>query len=314
MRIGILFLVLATTLFGSGYWYRAIDPVCRTPVYYRIGNVDSRFGTDEETLKLLAQKAERVWEDPLSQDLFIYDANAKLPINLIFDERQEQSDRERELKEDLEAKEGMSESVSRQYEALIGEFRTLKKEYESSVVAYEKKLDAYNNIVTEWNRRGGAPPDVIEDLKSEEAMLSKEQASLESRAEKLNALTTKLNAIGAQGNTLIKNYNEVVQEYNEQFAEVHEFTQGDYTRDAIDIYQFNSEDELVIVLAHEFGHALSLGHVENEKSFMYRLMKAQDLGVGITYEDRAEFERVCAEKSIFATIGTMINNVFSPVM
>ncbi len=311
MRIGILFLVLTTTLFGSGYWYRAIDPVCRTPVYYRIGNVDSRFGTDVETLKVLAQKAERVWEDPLSQDLFIYDANAELPINLIFDERQEQSDREQELKEDLEAKEGMSESVARQYEALISEFRTLKKEYENSVLAYEKKLDSYNDVVTRWNSDGGAPPDVIEDLKSEEAALSKEQASLESRAQKLNSLTTKLNAIGAQGNSLIKNYNEVVQEYNEQFAEVHEFTQGDYTRDAIDIYQFNSEEELVIVLAHEFGHALSLDHVENEESFMYRLMQAQDLDEGITTEDRMEFERVCADKNIFASIGTMMKNVFS---
>ncbi len=311
MRFGILILILIATLFGSGYWYRAVDPTCRIPVHYRIGDVDSRFGTDTETLKLVAEKAEKVWEDPLAQDLFVYDPEAKLPINLVFDERQEQADRERELKEDLKAKEGMSESVARQYEELIEEFRKLKKEYETRVVAYEKKLGTYNDRVSDWNSKGEAPAEVIDSLHEEQAELVAEDESLETRAKKLKALATQLNAIGAQGNSLLTDYNDIIDEYNTQISEAHEFTQGDYARDAIHVYEFNSEDELIIVLAHEFGHALSLDHVENEQSFMYHLMGKQTLEKGITPEDRAEFARVCTDRGILSSIVTMFRSALS---
>jgi predicted Zn-dependent protease len=107
-----------------------------------------------------------------------------------------------------------------------------------------------------------------------------------------------LNAIGAKGNSLITDYNEIVNNYNEEFSEPLEFTQGDFTGDAIHIYQFDSEGELAIVLAHEFGHALSLDHVENEKSIMYHFMGGQDSISGISTEDIAEFHESCDQKSM----------------
>jgi DNA repair exonuclease SbcCD ATPase subunit len=306
MRLGILILILIATVFGSTYWYAFFDTQCRAPIAYRIGSVDPKFNTTKEELIRIAAKAEGVWEGQLGEELFIYDEQADFPINLVFDERQAQADKEAELREDLQAKEGMSESVSKQYENLIAEFRKLKKEYESRVVSYESKLAAYNNTVTEWNAKGGAPPEVIAELETKEATLKKEQKDLNTRAEKLNKLTTQLNSIGARGNSLITDYNEIVEEYNKEFSESHEFTQGDYTHRDINIYQFNSEDELTIVLAHEFGHALSLDHVENEESIMYHHMKAQRLGKGISPEDRAEYTRVCADKNLLRDMLKMI--------
>ena len=50
------------------------------------------------------------------------------------------------------------------------------------------------------------------------------------------------------------------------------------------------------MLAHEFGHALSLGHVEGEESLMYHFMEMQSLEDGATFEDRTEFERVCGDR------------------
>jgi predicted Zn-dependent protease len=309
MRLGFLLLILIAVLFGSGFWYRAFDGVCDVPIRYHIGEVDERFGTDREELKRIAGRAERIWEDNLGRDIFVYDEKAKLPVNLVFDERQKNADIEAELREDLEAKEGMTGEVATEYDRLIAEFRKLKRSYESRVATYETKLESYNSTVAEWNGKGGAPESAITDLRKEEGALREEQGELESLAEKLNGVVAQLNAIGARGNLLIEDYNTVVEEYNSKVEETGEFTQGDYTRDAISVYQFNSEDELVVVLAHEFGHALALGHVENEKSIMYHLMEAQRAGVGLTEEDTAEFERVCAETNILVKVLRFIGSL-----
>lgn len=309
MQLGILVLVLVASIFGSGYWYTELNLPCKTPIHYRIGAIDPRFKTGTEELKRIAQNAEAIWETPLDTELFVYDESKGIPINLVFDERQEKADLQAELKEDLDAKEGMSESVGKQYETLIAEFRKLKKDYESRVVAYETKLASYNDVVSEWNSKGGAPPTEIAKLRETERSLTREQKTLESTTVKLNSLVTQLNAIGARGNSLITDYNSIVNEYNSQFSEVKEFTQGDYTGDAIDVYQFNSEDELTIVLAHELGHALSLDHVENEKSIMYHFMGAQRIDVGITVEDSAEFTRVCANPSFAVRVLRFFSNL-----
>ncbi len=297
MRLGFLTLLLVATLFGSGYWYRAFNTICDIPLHYRIGNVDEQFGTSKAELARIAQNAEMIWEEALGKELFIYDEEATFPIHLLFDERQENAEIEAELREDLDTKEGMSEGVAEQYEKLIGEFRTIKKKYETRVVSYESKLATYNDTVSTWNSKGGAPESVIGELRTTQNELTAEQKALEELAEKLNRLVTQLNAMGAKGNSLITDYNTIVNEYNERFGIEREFAQGDYTGAEINVYQFDSEDELTIVLAHEFGHSLSFDHVTNERSIMYHLMGKQTLTDGITVEDRGEFDRVCSQRN-----------------
>lgn len=270
------------------------------PLHYHIGTIDERFGTSIDEVKRITAHAEALWEDALHTDMFMYDETGDgVTINFIFDKRQEDADHEAELRADLDAKEGMSESVAHQYEVLIAEFRKLKKEYESRVVAYETALQTYNNEVASWNDKGGAPETIIEKLRERSKKLESEQVSLTTRAEALNEVVTQLNRIGAQGNELTTNYNTIVNEYNKEVADSHEFAQGDYLNKTISIYQFDSEDELTLVLAHELGHALSLKHVLGEKSIMYYLMGSQTVKDGVQDEDRTEFERVCTQKSFW---------------
>ncbi|MCF7816106.1 MAG: matrixin family metalloprotease [Candidatus Pacebacteria bacterium] len=309
MRLLILIGILIATLFGSGFWYAYIDMDCKLPVKYKIGNIDERFGTDVNELKKIVAKAETVWESALQTELFAYDENASLSINLVFDERQEASDREAELRDDLQIKEGMSESVAEQYTELVGEYRALKKSYELRVGEYEEKLSKHNIQVTDWNNKGGAPQDVVDKLGEVQKALTEEQKSIEGLAKKLNQFVVQLNAIGVRGNSLITDYNAVVNKYNEHFKEVQEFTQGDYTGKAIDVYQFNSEDELTIVLAHEFGHALALGHVQNEKSIMYFQMNAQEVLEGLSAEDMNEFTQVCSQRTLVQQIAVWLKSI-----
>ena len=310
MKLGILLLILFAVVSGSGYWYAFIDRECKTPVYYRIGNIDERFGTSKDELQRIAKNAELIWENRLMEELFIYDEGRGLPINLVFDERQRNSEIERELRYDLNAKEGMSDGVASQYEELISEFRSLKKDYEKRVVVYESELRTYNTTVTKWNEKGGALKNKIEELKLEQNRLVTEQKTLETRAKELNSIASKLNVIGAKGNTIITDYNKIVEEYNIRFSKAHEYTQGDQSVKEINVYQFNTEEELTLVLAHEMGHALSIGHVSGEQSIMYKNMGAQQVSNGLSTEDVTEFNNMCSGKSLALTLITFFQNLF----
>lgn len=296
MRLGFLLLLVAV-FYGSNFWYTQLSRTCVLPVTYTIGEVDARFHTSKEELARIARRAEAVWEDALGRDIFVHDNNQGVPIHLVFDERQKSSNAEEELREDIEAKAGMSESFAKQYDVLIAHFRELKGAYEQRAHQYSVDLNAYNTEVQSWNDRGGAPETEVNHLNQEKERLRLEYETLKSDSNTLNGIVSELNRIGARGNYLIQEYNDTVNTYNTQFGEEHEFTQGDYAQKEIRIYQFDSEDELVIVIAHELGHALGIEHVVNEQSIMYSRMQEQSVWVGLSEEDKDAFTEQCIQKS-----------------
>lgn len=73
-------------------------------------------------------------------------------------------------------------------------------------------------------------------------------------------------------------------------------TQGEFdpNTDTIDIYTFGNQDELRLVLMHEFGHALGLGHAKQPNSIMYELLDQQDLkNPTLSAEDIAMLQNRC---------------------
>jgi predicted Zn-dependent protease len=143
---------------------------------------------------------------------------------------------------------------------------------------------------------------VYESLEATQKQLETQADSLTRQADELNHLTKQINEVGSRGNVLVEQYNERVAQYNARFGTSREFTQGDYQGDAIHIYTFADEIELRQVLVHEFGHALSLGHVDDPGAIMYRLLSTQPDEVKLTAADLAEFRRVCTESSGWSTL------------
>jgi len=309
MRKSFALILVVTLLFSGGYFYYIAQAVCPIPITYSLGTLDPQFGLSTEQARLVIAEAESVWEDATGRNLFSYEENdGKLLINFVYDDRQEFVAAEGELKEKLDATENISEAIRETYASLVAQYNELRMSYADRVELYERQLNAYNEEVERYNREGGAPEEVYARLSQQKKELNKEQASLNTLSNNLNKLVAEINSIGDKGNSIISNYNQGVSVYNQTFGESREFTQGDYTNNVIHIYTFEDLEELKLVMVHELGHALSLNHVEGEKSTMYYLIGKQEPQQLLTDADLQEFNRVCGEKSFFEQIKVALSS------
>lgn len=63
---------------------------CQFPLKYSLGNLDTRFGLQENEALSAMRNAERTWEDVVQINMFEYDPTSVFKINFVFDERSQQ--------------------------------------------------------------------------------------------------------------------------------------------------------------------------------------------------------------------------------
>jgi DNA repair exonuclease SbcCD ATPase subunit len=313
MRFTFLFSLIATIIFGVAYWYVNTAGVCPTPIYYQLGEVDDRFGISEAEAREVLAEAEAVWEKALGRELFEYNDETSFTVNFMYDERQKEASTEENWRISLDDKEAKTKTTFAAIEALQSEYETKRKEYETARERYESKLASYNNKVEEVNAKGGAKADEFKALEAEKTSLSSELKSLLVLETALNQAGEELNTKGEAANAEVEAYNAEVVRYNEVYGERSEtFTQGDYERKRINVYTFSTKDELKTVLAHEFGHALGIGHVEGSQSLMYYLMADQPDKLSLSAEDLASLTTICGEgDSLTSTIRRAIRTALT---
>lgn len=256
----ILFIVLAIAGGGIYYQYERTRP-CAEPIPYTIGNVDPRFETSIEALRKEAQTATGIWNQAAGKILFVYDADADLEINLVYDEREEN------------AKLGVA--IARE-EAAVDAARVA---LEAKRQEFLDAQNAYNQRVKRINARGGATP-------KEAAELDAERAALQVFADAINTATKAFNQNVAALNAKIREYNQLAGK---------PFEQGQYVRDKngerINIFAFVEATQLRRVLAHEFGHALGLGHNSDPDAIMYEKNESGNLTP--TEADLSDLKALC---------------------
>jgi hypothetical protein len=294
---------LLVVVVATGFFFARYQAVCVLPQTYRIGTLDERFGLDRAEAEAAVTDAVAVWEDSIGQDLFATTTSGEdFAVNFIFDDRQARTDAEARARERLAAVEAQSGEVQVEYASLVATLEVREAAYETRAARYDRDLSQYNQTVAEFNAAGGAPPEEFAELEAERERLATESAAINREVASLNTLVDEINQLGEAGNALISRFNDRVETFNETFADGREFTQGDWQGDRINIYSFSDRDELHVVLVHELGHAMGIGHVDDPTAFMHFLLGEQDAAGELRPDDIKAFQGVCSTEVRLASV------------
>lgn len=279
-----IFLIAVTV--GGFYYREPIESVwnqafsdffpCKRVIAYSLGDFDTRFGISKEVFLGALSDAEEIWEKPLGKDLFRYEEDGYLKVNLIYDTRQETTQTLKNMGVAVENTKDSYNSLKAKYDNVLANYGQDKADFEKRLAVFEARKKVYESEVAAANKKGGASRETYDRLNEEKEYLNQEisalnslQRSLNNKVEDVNALAKALNQLAVSLNIDVKKYNTVGRTLGGEFEE------GTYTSDTsgqrIDVYQFDNRTKLVRVLAHEFGHALGLDHIEDSKAIMYRL-------------------------------------------
>jgi chromosome segregation ATPase len=282
-----LFFISALGLFAyefNGYFFP--PKPCAEPIPYTLGEFSGEFKVSKEYFLGAVADAEAVWEDASGRELFTYSPEDKesdvLKINLIYDYRQAATAKLGRIGSALEENQTSYDALRAEFESSRRQYERDRESLEAAVKAFNQKQDAYEAEVRYWNAKGGAPEKEyqklekeLQALKAEADELRQREAQVNQSAQQVNELVAELNALAKKLNLSVENYNTVSGSRGETFEE------GLYVRDGfkkeINIYEFEDRAELVRLLAHELGHALSLDHVPDPDAIMYELNESENI-------------------------------------
>jgi len=288
-------LVVAGALFGASYYLITKGP-CDSPLTYRIGDFNAKFGLSKADFLQDIHDAERIWENAVGKNLFTYDPKGEMAINLIYDTRQATTDKNQVLSSNIDQTLSSAAPIKQQVDDLKQRYNAAKGEYDALLTEYQAKLSSYNNQVEYYNSQGGARG-------GEYATIQAERTDLVNLQNEVNAKMTEVNDLAHQVNAVIDSYNGLVRVANTDVSKINqtanrEFEEGEYVSDSkgerINVYEFTNKAQLVRLLAHELGHSLGIDHNSNPQSIMYYLNKGT--GLVPSSEDIASLKKACRIK------------------
>ena len=246
-----------------------------TRLRYRIAEIDPRFNISQEKAIQLSQEATQIWTNGTGKEYFVYDPKAKLTIHFHYDERQQETTARLTHEKNIKNEQIHWAEKKQNIDTLRYEIDRINALLNTKKIEYDMQVQNYNEQVAHTNQNGGAQAFQREAFAQQRAFLEQKMHALKLEIDTYNSKIYQLNNQVYELNQLNQNINLSIQQFNAKF-QPHLFDKGNFDGRNINIFEFQSEDDLRLTLAHEFGHALGLKHHEDPKGLMHPMMKDQE--------------------------------------
>lgn len=269
---------------------RPTQTLCRPSLRWHVADVDPRFNLSRWEFRDIAMDAAQIWNDAVDFELFRVSDDQGIAVSLIYDHRQALQEYIVDMREQIarisEQVTQIDTELQRERDALASE----QQELQDVNQQISQQADAIDAEINQYaNRRGQVPRDVAQRV-------NLWQDELQQLIDRYNADIADFNQRQAELNNQVSMRNTLAAEHaqlaNEQSAEIRR-TQAQWQRDnqetsagvhginirtrnnrvtvieeRIDVYTVRDKTTLFAVLAHEFGHAVGIGHVQGAHSIM----------------------------------------------
>lgn len=283
---------------------------CGIPVHFVLGEVDPRFGFDRPTVSRAIDEAAALWQIAGDAPLFVEsDHPQAMNVSLEFDDRQRSANLRRSLRGGIERNREQLASDEALLEHWSERLEETRRNDERASEALAVRVRGHAAALAEWNNadahyRTEARRQVLE---GEGMAIREAMAELERARAEFNGDVTTYNQRALERRRQTEAFRGRIAEYNAHASE-DPIESGRYSYDRengrrIGVFRAADYNELVLILAHEFGHSLGLDHVDAPKAVMHALLheggsaqKGRAKPVSLHGADRAAIVSLCGDR------------------